>query len=184
MDVMVATLNSTSAKARKQLFEALYKSAFPRVAHFVSSRKGSFQDAKDIFQDSLVIYIEKLNQGLEVHTSETAYVLGIAKHLWIRKFNRERELVSLNAEETTIDIPDDFYPSIESNKLVALLKQTGKKCMDLLKAFYYDNQSTEEVVKNFEYSSHHSATVQKFKCLEKMRDTVKEKSIHYEDFTE
>jgi DNA-directed RNA polymerase specialized sigma24 family protein len=184
MEVMAPSFDLQSKEMRRQLFENLYKDAFPMVSRFVSIHQGSFQDAKDIFQDALVIYYEKLNEGLQIQTTDTAYVLGIAKHLWIRKFNREKELVSLDDYEAAIVIPIDYYPSIETNKLLALLHQAGKKCMDLLKAFYYDKQSTDEVVKNFDYSSHHSATVQKFKCLEKMRDTVKEKSMHYEDFTE
>jgi hypothetical protein len=56
--------------------------------------------------------------------------------------------------------------------------------MELLHAFYYNRQSMDEITDRFGYSSAHSATVQKFKCLEKMRDTVKEKSLRYEDFTE
>jgi DNA-directed RNA polymerase specialized sigma24 family protein len=172
-------------QARKRLFEDLYQRVFPRVAKFVSSRNGSFQDAKDIFQDSLVIYYEKLTgKKREVHGSEEAYVLGIAKHLWLRKFSREKDLVSLDEGEASIDIPDEYFPTVETNKLVLFLERTGKKCMELLRAFYYSRQSMEEITESFGYSSAHSATVQKFKCLEKMRDTVKEKSMRYEDFTE
>jgi DNA-directed RNA polymerase specialized sigma24 family protein len=172
-------------QARKSLFEDLYQRAFPRVARFVSSRNGSFQDAKDIFQDALVIYYEKLvEKKLAVHASEEAYVLGIAKHLWLRKFNREKDLVSLDELESSIDVPDEYFPHVETNKLVLFLERTGKKCMELLRAFYYTRQSMEEITNNFGYSSTHSATVQKFKCLEKMRDTIKEKSMRYEDFTE
>jgi DNA-directed RNA polymerase specialized sigma24 family protein len=171
--------------ARKIFFEELYQRAFPRVAKFVSSRNGSFQDAKDIFQDSLVIYYEKvLDQKLELYVSEEAYVLGIAKHLWLRKFNREKDLVSLNSIESSIEIADEYFPSIETSKLTRFLERTGKKCMDLLQAFYYKKDSMEQITDNFGYRSTHSATVQKFKCLEKMRDTVKQNSMHYEDFTE
>ncbi len=184
MVVAVIPVNTT-AEQRERLFTELYENTFPSVARFVSHRNGSLQDAKDIFQDALVIFFEKSMEGdLKINISDEAYVLGIAKHLWIRKFNRNKNNISLSEIESAITIPEDFYPGIESNKLLNLVELAGKKCMELLKAFYYDKSSAREIAQTFGYSSEHSATVQKFKCLEKMRDVVKEKSMNYEDFTE
>ena len=55
--------------------------------------------------------------------------------------------------------------------------------MDLLKAFYYDALKLHQIRKAFNYSSEHSVSVQKFKCLEKVRDVVKHKTLSYDDFT-
>ncbi len=46
------------AAERKLLLMQLYQQAFPLVAKFVRNRNGSFEEAKDIFQDALVIYYE------------------------------------------------------------------------------------------------------------------------------
>ena len=173
------------AKDRVTLFEALYESTFPAVARFASARKGSLQDAKDIFQDALVIFYEKTVEGkLEISVSDEAYILGIVKHLWIRKYKSDKKKVILNSIELLIIIPDDFYQEVKSAKLVQLLERAGKKCMELLSAFYYDKVPMADISNAFGYSSERSATVQKFKCLEKVRDIVKEKSLNYEDFTE
>jgi DNA-directed RNA polymerase specialized sigma24 family protein len=170
---------------RQELFSALYETAFPRVAKFVSQRHGTFQDAKDIFQDALIIFYEKLSEEkLAVQGPDDAYLLGIAKHLWIRKYNQSLSNVSLNEFEAAIGIPDDFFPTVESNRLITFLERTGKKCMALLQAFYYNKSSMAEIMERFGYGTIHSATVQKFKCLEKIRENVKEKSLRYEDFTE
>lgn len=171
---------------QEKIFTDLYQAAFPLVAKFISSRQGTFQDAKDTFQDALVIFYEKLNEDtLFIHESKEAYLLGIAKHLWLRKYNADKAFVSLDTFETSITIPDDYYfPSVESNKLIAVLERTGKKCMELLQAFYYRKLSIAAIMTSFGYGSMHSATVQKFKCLEKVRETIKEKSLCYEDFTE
>ena len=56
--------------------------------------------------------------------------------------------------------------------------------MDILKAFYYDNLPVNKIATLFGYSGVRSATVQKFKCMEKVRETIKEKSLAYEDFIE
>lgn len=172
-------------RGRKELFEALYKSVFPSVAAFVSLRKGSFQDAKDIFQDALIIFYEKsVVNSIHIETCNEAYLLGIAKHLWLRRCKQQHEIISLDDVESAMAIKEDDTPTVETSKLLLFLERAGRKCMDLLSAFYYARQSMEEISNRFGYHTAHSATVQKFKCLEKIRDTVKEKSIRYDDFTE
>ena len=168
--------------ARERFFMGLYEAAFPAVGKFVSSRGGTFQDAKDIFQDALVIFYEKTQEGnLSVEVSDEAYVLGIAKHLWVRKFNHDKSTVSL---DEAFALPDNYFPTVESGKLVSFLARAGRRCMELLQAFYYEKRSADQIRDTFGYGSAHSATVQKFKCLEKIRDMVKSRSVTYEDFTE
>jgi hypothetical protein len=41
-----------------------------------------------------------------------------------------------------------------------------------------------KVAQLFGFSGERSATVQKYKCIEKVRETVKQKALTYEDFLE
>src|SRR5689334_537609 len=78
-------------------FDDLYKNAFQAVAHFVSKMNGSFEDAKDIFHDALVIFREKTeDESFILFTSAEAYVIGIAKHLWIKRSKNNKRNVSLD----------------------------------------------------------------------------------------
>ncbi len=54
--------------------------------------------------------------------------------------------------------------------------------MELLKSFYYDQLPLADAATLFGFSGVRSATVQKYKCLEKVRESIKEKSLIYEDF--
>lgn len=177
----------TRKNARQQqiLFEYLYESAFPLVARFVSKMGGRFEDARDIFQDALIVFHEKHDHpDFKISIAEEAYILGIAKHLWIRKFRQDQDLVSLDQPETVISVPDDFYPAVNDSRLLQVLEQTGKRCMDLLRAFYHQKLPVKQIVTAFGYGSEHSASVQKYKCIEKIRNTVKQHAINYEDFFE
>lgn len=163
----------------------LYELTFPIVAKFVSKMSGSFEDARDIFHDALVIYYELKNENrLMLHSTEEAYILGIAKHLWVRKFNAPLPIVSFSATESQIQLPDDYYPTVNQSRLLRYLENAGKKCMDLLRAFYFQRDRLKSMAKNLNYSSEHSLSAQKYKCLEKIRNVVKEKSLAYEDFLE
>ncbi|WP_299580614.1 sigma-70 family RNA polymerase sigma factor [Mucilaginibacter sp.] len=169
-----------AAAQREKLFIALYKNAFPSVAQYISKMGGSFDDAKDIFQDALVIYYEKaVASAIAINTNEKAYLVGISKHLWLRKFKDNSHNTSLDGIDITFNIDDD-QPS--ESKLMHFLETAGKKCMELLRSFYYDQLPLADAAKLFGFSGVRSATVQKYKCLEKARETIKERSLTYEDF--
>ncbi len=170
---------------REQLFISLYKSSFPAVAKYVSRKGGSFHDAKDVFQDALVIYYEKLvNTAGEAPLNHQAYLMGIAKNLWLAKFRKDLDLIPLEslAINNCFYEEDELQPS--ENKLLHYLETAGNKCMEILRAFYYDKVPVDKIAGLFGYTSTRSATVQKYKCMEKVRETVKQKSLSYADFIE
>jgi len=182
---MTQTMETEDVAAeRKVLFMQLYRRAFPLVAKYVANMGGSFEEAKDVFQDALVIYYEKLaTSAVTLQHSERSYILGIAKHLWAKKNKHNNLHISLDESLTSIALEENTKIS-SSEKLLDLLHASGKKCMQLLQAFYYDKLPMNKIAGLFGFSNERSATVQKYKCLEKVRDTIKEKSLTYEDFLE
>ena len=180
--IMFQTINTI--QSREQLFTALYKKAFPATARYVAKMGGSFEQAKDVFQDALIIYYEKVLTGnLSLQTTPKAYITGIAKHLWLKTYNAGEDNIPLSASNAD-EQADDNETQYASGKLMHYLQTAGKKCMDMLKAFYYDKLPVSQITEQFGYSGVRSATVQKYKCLEKVRETIKQKALHYEDFVE
>lgn len=162
----------------------LYLDAFPAAARYISKLGGSLDEAKDIFQDALVIYYEKTVAGnTDAPRNEKAYLLGITKHLWYHHRQKQQRLFSNDVLNYT-DIPNDAPLIPSAKRLLRYLEAAGQRCMDMLQAFYYDKQNMREIAERFGLSGERSATVQKHKCLEKVRDKVKEKALVYEDFCE
>lgn len=170
----------------QDLFTRLYLEAFPAVAAFVSKKGGTLESAKDVFQDALIIYYEQVvTAEAKVQVSERAYLMGIAKHLWYGQL-RESFLIEDNDlegqyPEWKADLKE---PELSEYKLMSFLETAGQRCMDMLKAFYYDKLSLTKISERFGFSGTRSATVQKFKCLEKVREEVKQRKLEYADFTE
>ena len=185
MEVLEKAYTALSPAEREKAFEEWYEMAFPLVARFVHKMNGTFQDAKDVFQDALILFYEKtLEQEFQVQSTEEAYILGIAKHLWLRKYHKDKHSVSLDNFEASISVPQVSAEDINSLRLLRILEKSGQKCMELLRTFYYETLSLGEIASQYGYQNVRSATVQKYKCLEKVRNTVKEKSLRYEDFME
>ncbi|WP_207425357.1 RNA polymerase sigma factor [Pedobacter sp. SYSU D00535] len=169
---------------RKAGLENMYKRAFPALAKFIAKRGGSFEQARDVFHDALVIWYEKLEGRPNWSTEEDLkYLMGIAKNLWYREFSAEQAKQPLpETESWMLEAEESERPSDSS--LLAVLEASGKRCLELLKSFYYDKLTMTELAETFGFKTERSATVQKYKCLEKVRQTVKDKSLKYEDFLE
>ena len=176
----MATQNSPYVnQQRQQLFMHLYNKAFPAVAGYVARLGGSFEDAKDVFQDALVIYYEKrVTQKSEVAIS-VGYLVGTAKNLWLKKHLQNTKLTTLDGA-MLLSYEDE--ERLLDNKVMKFLERAGKKCMNLLKSFYYDGLPPAEIANTYGFSGVRSATVQKYKCLEKVRETIKQKALIYDDF--
>ncbi|HOZ88545.1 MAG TPA: sigma-70 family RNA polymerase sigma factor, partial [Bacteroidia bacterium] len=154
----------------------------PKVASLIRQRGGTLEEAKDIFQDALLIYYEKKSPGgFSPNTSDGQYLNGIARHLWYKKFNENKNKAPLNQDVLFKTLEEE--PAISDN-LMKFVESSGKKCLDLLTSFYYDHINMKELALRFGFSGERSATAQKFKCLEKVRTAIREKSIHKADFYE
>lgn len=162
----------------------LYLGAFPAVARYVGHRGGSLDEAKDVFHDAVVIWYERSVTERDTPRDDKAYLIGIAKHLWLKSYREHNRYIPLDeaGDAAHISVNEEQQPI--SNKLMHYLEGTGQKCMDLLKGFYYDKLPMADIARAFGFSGERSATVQKFKCLEKVRETVKSKALTYEDFVE
>ena len=175
-------VHTTPADTNQALFKHLYRSVFPSVVHYVARKGGSLDEAKDVFQDAVIIWYEKSVSDGEKPANDKAYLIGTARHLWIKSYEANRRYVPLDELNQPYEIPETADQQPLTATLLNYLESTGQKCMDLLKSFYYDKLSMSEIANTFGFSGERSATVQKFKCLEKVRETVKNKSLTYEDF--
>ncbi len=174
------TIEQTKTLSREQQITNWYKVIFPKACGFVKRRGGDLEDARELFQEALVLYYEKhVKTGFLPEKVEAAYIMGIVKKLWLRKCSSENGMSSIEGIEL---VTTEENPAPLSQKLIKFLERAGSKCMDLLQSFYYEGLNMKEMSVRFGYGSERSVTVQKYKCLEKVRDEVKQRALGYEDF--
>jgi RNA polymerase sigma factor (sigma-70 family) len=147
----------------------LYRESFPDVARIVHRMGGTQEDAKDIFHDAFLVFLERKNAGvLSIYSSPQAYIVGTAKIMWLHK----------SRQISIAELPDEVAEFIEEEtredekSILSYLQLAGHKCLQLLHSFYYDNMTMQELASRFGFSGARSATVQKFKCLEKIRKQI------------
>lgn len=167
-------------ESREQEITNLYLEVFPQAARYLQRQGATEETAKELFQEATLCYLEQCYaQGSKPQATAQAYLFGIVRNCWRKHCASHREHTAIDMAELQTDGP---APSPRQMKLLAYLKESGQRCLDLLQSFYFEQLSMQQLAERFGYSSERSATVQKYKCLEKVRDTVKHKKADYEDF--
>ncbi|MVN77480.1 sigma-70 family RNA polymerase sigma factor [Hymenobacter sp. HMF4947] len=129
---------------RAQALTRLYRQGYPPVRRYIGRHGGTEQDAQDVFQDALVLLYEQATGGtLTLTASASTYLVGISRNLWQQELRRRARLPHQA-------LPEDWESSV------------GEEA----------EAPTEPAFANG-YRSIRSATVQKFKCLERLRHAVR-----------
>ena len=164
-------------KGDEQVYNDLYEYEFSKVVRLVTNNSGSVDGAKDVFQDALVILIEKVySKKLDLTCSVSTYLYSICRFLWLDQLRQNKREISLE-DEYSYKIADitvvgfgntpDVFENVNS-----AIETLGDPCKQLLESYYYQNLSWDEIASNLGYANAASARNQKYKCLERIRNTV------------
>ncbi|WP_460894469.1 RNA polymerase sigma factor [Rufibacter soli] len=156
----------------------LYKLHFPMVLFFVQSNNGTEDDAKDIFQEAVIVFYEKIRaRQLELNCQIKTYLYSICRRLWLKRLSRNSRFSHGMMEDTEAELAPEADPDAdvaEQNELkfeamANALAQLGEPCKSLLEDFYIQGLAMPEITQKFGYNNVDSAKNQKYKCLMRLK---------------
>jgi RNA polymerase sigma factor (sigma-70 family) len=158
--------------------ECLYKSEFGKITSLVKRGGGNEEDAKDIFQETVIIFYRQLKLGKYNEAHEIGgYIYTIARNLWINHARKQKLHSSLeNMTEKISDEEDLNYESLseEREKTVKyLFSHLGDMCRQLLTLYYYHKLSLSEIASRLGYKSEVVVKSKKYKCKQFLVEKVK-----------
>lgn len=173
-DDLLSGLAEGSDKALSQL----YRQHYPMVSHLVVSNSGSAEDAKDIYQETLIVLYEKVSAGdFDLHCQLKTFVYAVARRLWLKQLTlRGRSPMLRSApmdDEPADDVADDLaeHQRRENQfaQMATSLDQLGEPCRTLLDDFYIRRLSMQAITEKFGYTNADNAKTQKYKCLTRLK---------------
>ena len=154
--------------------ESLYKTHFPMIMRLVVNNGGDIDDAKDIFQEAIIILYDKITAGpFELSSKLKTYLYSVGRNLWFKKLTKKGIYSNIDDFEDKLLVDDDVELHKERDKQFTLmeeaLKQLGEPCQTIIKDFYIRNLSMQEICEKFGYTNTDSAKNQKYKCLQRLK---------------
>jgi RNA polymerase sigma factor (sigma-70 family) len=151
----------------------LYKKYYRMMVKLVMSNSGSEQEAKDIFQDALVVFWQKAASGKLILTSKiSTFLYSICLNLWRKELDRKSRLS--NEEKDEAQYPDDDRQ--ERIKIInECINALGDNCKKILTYYYFDGLSMNDIADKLGYANTDTAKTKKYKCKKKLDDLIKSK---------
>ena len=122
------------------VLQYIYKEYYPTVHHFIISNSGSPDDAKDIFQDSIIVIYRKLKdeEHFFLNSSFKTFIYSIARHLWLKHLrNAKYEEKKISDQGRFIELKEEPFKIDNEDIRMALYQKYFRElpddCQEILK---------------------------------------------------
>jgi RNA polymerase sigma factor (sigma-70 family) len=169
-----ALLKGLAQNDRKAI-ETIYKQNYNMVQTLVVNNSGSIEDAKDIFQEALIVLYEKAKSGsFELNCLIRTYVYSVCRRLWLKRLHQlQNTAPEVESIEETVPVEDELEAHEQKNMDFLLMEKAmqslGEPCKSLLESYYLHKKSMMEIAGDFGYTNADNAKNQKYKCLMRLK---------------
>ena len=163
------------AVSDKKAVESIYRSNFNLVQSLVINNNGSVDDAKDIFQEVMIVLYEKARSGdFELNCQIRTFVYSVSRRLWLKRLQQQNRFTSSgDSMEPVVPIEEDIEEhdrrNIEFDMMENAISHLGEPCKSLIEAYYLQKQIMQEIAARFGYTNADNAKNQKYKCLMRLK---------------
>jgi Sigma-70 region 2 len=135
------------AVSDKKAVEVIYKENYNMVQALIINNNGSADDAKDIFQEAMIVLYEKAKSGtFELNCQIKTFVYSVSRRLWLKRLQQQNRFSS----------PGDNMEAVVP-------------CKSLIEAYYLQKQNMQDIAARFGYTNADNAKNQKYKCLMRLK---------------
>ena len=170
----VGLLKGLAAGDRK-IIEGIYKDHFNMIQSHIVNNNGTADDARDIFQEAMVVLYEKVRTGsFELNCQLKTYLYSVSKRLWLKRLQQNNRLFTQEFDlETTVPVDEEIGQHEKRDAEFELMSQAiqrlGEPCKSLLEAYYLRKMNMQDIALQFGYTNSDNAKNQKYKCLMRLK---------------
>ncbi len=153
--------------------DLVYQKYYRMMTKLVINNSGTEQEAKDIYQDALVVFWQKAISGNLVMTSKmSTYIYSICFNLWRKELERKKRHTSEQKDSSEFQEHD----KAERIKIIGeCVSELDDTCRKVLTYFYFDGMSMQDIAEKLGFANTNTAKTKKYKCKKKLDELVKRK---------
>ncbi len=159
----------------KKSIEAIYRLNYSMIQTFVLNNNGSVDDARDIFQEAMVVLYEKSKATtFSLNCQIKTYLYSICRRLWLKRLQQLNKFsTQVENLEETVAVEEEIEEHEKVNNDFILMEHAmskiGEPCKSLLDAYYLQKKNMLEIAGEFGYTNADNAKTQKYKCLVRLK---------------
>ncbi len=169
------TLLEGLARNDRMAAETIYRDNYNMVQSLVINNNGGIDDARDIFQEAMIVLYEKAKSGsFELNCQLKTYLYSVCRRLWLKRLQQmNRFITSGDHLSETVSVDDDLEEHGKKDADFEMMEKSfgmiGEPCKGLLDAYYLQRKNMQEIADMFGYTNAANAKTQKYKCLMRLK---------------
>ncbi len=170
-EALLLAVKNRDERAIKQIYQVNW----PIILQMVKLNNGDEAEAKDLYQDSILDFLEKVWKENFVLTCKIkTFIYSICRKKWLYRLRGRRHFIDIDkfvefeepAEEAVVEAPE--IPDDE--QIISAIDTLGEPCRSLLVGFYYEKLSMEELANKLNYKNENVAKQQKLRCKDRLKN--------------
>lgn len=182
VDEIIAGIRSRD----NSVLQFIYKEYYPTVYHFVTTNNGNADDAKDIFQECIIVIYRKLKDEdhFFLNSSFKTFIYSIARHLWLKHLRSIRyEEQKIVDHHKFVELKEEPF-KIENEDLRMSLyqkyfRQLPEDCQKILSLTARDVPQ-KDIAAQLGFSSENYIKKRKHYCKEFLISKIKEDPLYHD----
>ncbi len=169
-EVVLGILNNSEEALNK-----LYIGYYPMVLQFILNNSGDEDDAKDVYQEAIIVLYDKIKGGsFELSSKLKTYLYSVSRRIWLKKLAQQSKKTNNIADfEDVLAVDEDFeiheQKDQQFDQMKKALESLGEPCKTIIQDFYIHNLSMQDICEKFGYTNTDNAKTQKYKCLQRLK---------------
>lgn len=165
------------------VLQKIYEESLPEVIKYVKRNSGTRDDAKDVFQEGIMVLFKKAKENsLTLTTSFHNFLFMVCKRIWLKKLTKKGKKEVPFEEEWEFSFEEAFEEEFLTSKKWKLFhqkfQQLAEECQKVLK-MWFNKKSSKEIAQEMGYTEDY-AKRKKYKCKTGLTELIK-KDASYKD---
>ena len=163
------------AQSDKASVETIYRDNYNIIQSFILNNNGSSDDARDIFQEAMVVLFEKSkDNAFSLNCQVRTYIYSVSRRLWLKRLRQlSKHGAQVEGLEEVVPVEEEIEEHEKRNTDFLLMENVmgkiGEPCKSLLDAYYLQKKSMQDIAVEFGYTNADNAKNQKYKCLIRLK---------------
>jgi RNA polymerase sigma factor (sigma-70 family) len=174
MHFLEEALISELRKKNEAALRQLYQENYLMILKLVANNSGTEQEAKDVYQEAIIHFYERLSQTeFELTCKIKTYLYAVCRKLWLQRLAQRNKFLQIEELGNVPDVEEAVNEMEEKEKnflaMSKSLDKLGEPCRNLLEDYYLQGRTMDEITEKFGYTNSDNAKNQKYKCLQRLR---------------
>ena len=114
---ILSHLKSCDNRSNERAYTAVYSQYYARIENFIVQNSGNQEDAADVFQDAILVLLDKVKtKNDEMRSSIYTFLYSVSRNIWFNRLKRKQTFDNIIKENKIENLEEVSYEILEDEE--------------------------------------------------------------------